>query len=117
MPTQSQILAIGRNVATYAACVATSLGVLHLLSANDAANAVTAVNEISDGFGKLFAIGAPIVGLVSAWFASRSASPTSQIQAVNAGDNGVKVVADNVANRSVPVISQPVTPPPKLSSL
>lgn len=95
-PTQSQVFAVGRHVATYAAGVATSLGVLHLLSASDASNAVTAVNEISDGFGKLFAIGAPIVAAFSAWFATRSASPTAQIAAVNEADNGVKVVAASV---------------------
>lgn len=104
--TKSEILAGGRHVASYAAGIATALGAFHVLSSSDTATAIAAVNEISDGVGKLFLIASPIIALVSGWFASKSASPTSQIQAINQGDNGVKVVAATT-------VAQPVNAPLK----
>lgn len=103
--TQSELFAAGRHVATYAAGAATAFGVLHVLSAGDAANAVTAVNEISDGVGKLFMIAAPLVGIVSGWFASHSATPKAQIAAAQAADPAAVIQAVNVADNGVKVVS------------
>lgn len=105
MTTLAQITALGRHVATYAAGAATALGAVHILSAGDSATAVAAVNEISDGVAKLFAVFAPVVGVLSAWWASRTASPTAQIAAVNEADNGVKVVP---VSSPTPAVTQPL---------
>jgi hypothetical protein len=93
--TQSEWNAAGRHALTAIASGVTVLSAVHVFSSADAKNVLDGANEVWDGLSKIALGLGPLVALVSGWFASRSASPKAQIQAVNAADNGVKVVPAN----------------------
>lgn len=86
---------VGGAAATAVATWAASKG---LISASDQVNDANA----------LVTLGSAAVGGVLVWYAHRQTSQKAMIQAVNAADNGVKVVADNARAAPIPAVSEPV---------
>jgi hypothetical protein len=93
MISQSQVMAIGRHVATAIGGAAAFAVSLHFLSSGDADTIVKAVNQIATGFTSIVTGVLALVPIASGLWAAYSASPKAQIAAINNGDNGVKVVA------------------------
>lgn len=93
LPNSSQVAAFGRHIATYAAGGITAVAVLHIVNAGDAATLSDSLSKISTGVAEIASGLAPIIALVSAWYATWSASRKSQIAAVNATP-GIKVVSE-----------------------
>lgn len=104
LPNQMQVAAFGRHVATYAAGGITAVAVLHIVNAGDAATLSDSLGKISTGVAEIASGLAPIIALVSGWYAAWSASRKSQIAAVNSVP-GIKVVSE--ASPSVTVTTPP----------
>lgn len=105
LPSQSQLLAVGRHVVSYAMGGVTVLGVMHMISGGDVTTLTNSINQISQGVALIAAGLGPIIGIASAAWSAYTASAKSQIAAVNAGDNGVKVVA---ATTPAPTVTAPI---------
>lgn len=105
LPNSSQVSAFGRHVLSYSMGAVSAAAVLHVISAGDATTIGNSISQISTGVAEIAAGLAPIIALVSGWYAAWSASHKSQIASVNAIP-GVKVVA-----QAVPAIT--LTAPPK----
>src|SRR5215475_12554159 len=105
-PTEAQVNAALRHVASFGAGAATVLIGLGAISADDAHQAVAALNQVIDGLSeatgglfKLSVILGPAVAAIAARFAEKSASPIAQINAVAANPDVQKVVTTaEVAN-------------------
>lgn len=95
---KDQWVAIGRHVVTAVSAGTAVLVISGRLNQSDAQSIGSAVNTIITAIGII----APIA--MATWSAM-SASWGSRIKAVNAGDNGVKVVA---ATEAVPTVNAPL---------
>lgn len=104
MPSQSQVVAVGRHVVTYAMGAATALAALHVVSAGDAATISNSITQISSGVAEIATGMAPLIAIVSALWSAWSSSHKSQIAAVNATP-GIKVVKET--NPGIPVTEPP----------
>lgn len=87
------LTSMGGALATAVATWAASCG---LISAGDQVNFANA----------LVTVGSAAVGAVLVWYAHRQTSQKSMIQAVNAADNGVKVVP--AGSTATPPVSGPL---------
>ena len=96
LPNSNQVAAAGRHALTFAMGALSAAATLHVISSGDATTLANSLNQISTGVTEIAAGVAPIVAIVSAWYAAWSASRKSQIAAINNSDNGVKVVAETV---------------------
>lgn len=105
LPTGLQVNAVGRHVISYAMGAVTVLGVLHVVSGDDATTLANSINQISQGVALIATGLGPIIAIGSALWASYTASAKSQIAAVNNADNGVKVVP---ASSPTPAVTAPL---------
>lgn len=87
------LTSMGGALATAVATWAVSKG---LISSGDQVNFANALVTVASG----------AVGAILVWYAHRQTSQKSMIQAVNAADNGVKVVPS--AATTVPAVNEPV---------
>jgi hypothetical protein len=74
----AQLAAAARHVATFLGGLATMLGIIHWLTPEQAAQIGVGLGKIADGLGNILLAIGPIIGLVSAFFAQRSATPAKQ---------------------------------------
>jgi tetrahydromethanopterin S-methyltransferase subunit D len=93
----AQSIAFGRHVLTFAMGGVTVAAALHVINANDAANASQAISDIGTGLAKVIAGLTTLIGLVSAFYAAWSASPFSQLLAVSENPSVEKVVVTTSA--------------------
>jgi hypothetical protein len=105
LPSQSQLLALGRHVVSYTMGGVTVLGVLHVVNGGDVATLTNSINQISQGVALIAAGLGPIIAIASGLWSMYTASPKQQISAVNTADNGVKVVA---ASTLAPTVTAPL---------
>jgi len=98
--TVSQLAAIFRHIITFLAGGVTFLAALHVISAGDAQAIGASLTKIGNDFADICAALAPIAAIVSAWWASYTASHTQQIRAVNAIE-GVKVTTQNAPGATI----------------
>jgi hypothetical protein len=108
-PTEAQVNAALRHVASFGAGAATVLIGLGVMSADNAQQAVVALNQVIDGLSeatgglfKLSVILGPAIAAVAARFAAKSASPLSQINAVAANPDVQKVVTTAAIANAMP---------------
>ena len=99
----SQLAAIGRHVITFFAGGITFLAALHVISAGDAQAIGTSLTKIGSDVADIFAALAPIIAILSGWWAAYTASHKQQIAAVNA-ISGVKVTVENAPG---PIVTVP----------
>ena len=104
LPSQSQVLAIGRHVVSYAMGGVTVLGVMHIVSASDVATLTTSIDQISQGVALIAAGLGPIIGIISALWSAYTASSKAQIATVKAMP-GVEVVKEG--SGGTPISVQP----------
>ena len=105
LPSTSQMIAVGRHVATSAATVVTVLSVLHILTGDQAQTVNNSIGQIVQGVGLIWAGLGPIIAIGSALWAAYAQSMTSHIKAVNNAPNGAKVVA---ATAPFPTVTAPL---------
>src|SRR3954462_1068643 len=74
----ARLSAGARHVATFFGGLATMLGIIHWLTPEQAAQIGVGLGKIADGLGNILLAIGPIIGLVSAFFAQRSAMPAKQ---------------------------------------
>lgn len=79
LPTQGQVIAAGRHVATSVASVIGTLAAVKLLSGGDAASLQTSIDQFSHGVAEIFAAVSAIVVTVSGAYAALSANPIVQM--------------------------------------
>lgn len=94
LPNQLQVNAAGRHILSYAMGAVSALAAIHVISAGDAATLTSSFSKISTGVSEIAAGMAPIIALVSTWYAAWAQSHTAHIAAVNAVP-GLKVVAED----------------------
>lgn len=100
--TASQLAAIGRHVLTFLMGGITFLAAIHVLSAGDAATMGAALTKIGTDVADIAAALAPVVAIVSGWYAAYKSSHQQQIASVNAIP-GIKVVGENAPGAQVSV--------------
>lgn len=100
--TKDQWQAIGRHVANSVSSVTATLVIFKVITPADAATVGQSVASIITALAALIPI---IVTLMMPILASLKSSPKAQIAAVNAGDNGVKVVPITAVG---PVVNEPL---------
>jgi hypothetical protein len=87
----------------------TAAAAFHIISGEQASTITSSVTQISDGLAQIAAGLAPLIAIATGLYATWTASPKSQIAAVNSNPtNGVKVVADTAA---APQVNSPIIPP------
>jgi hypothetical protein len=79
LPTQHQIVVAGTQVATAAASVIATLGVVHLLTPADVTNSTAAIGQITDGIGKIMTGAGTLIAIGSGVYATIMASPFASI--------------------------------------
>ncbi len=78
-PTLSQVYAIGRHVATAVGSIAATLTVLNIMSTSDSAATSAALDQIGVGVKSIIAGITALIPVVSALYATWSASPLAQM--------------------------------------
>jgi sulfite exporter TauE/SafE len=113
LPSNEQLVAIGRHVVSYAMGGITVLSVTHLVTADQANQLGQSIDKISQGVALIATGLAPIIAIVSSIYASWAQSQKSHIAAVNQADNGLHVVASTVsAPTQVAPLKGPEAQPP-----
>lgn len=79
MPTQAEVAAAGRHVATMAATAIGTLASVKLLSGGDAASLQASIDQISHGVAEIVAGVAAMSVAISAAYAALSANPMVQL--------------------------------------
>lgn len=82
LPTQSQVYAFGRHLASYAGGAITAAAAFNLLSPGQAGTLNQSLNHFINGVSEIAAAVSPLIPLVTGWLAARSASPKAQLAAV-----------------------------------
>ena len=103
LPNQAMVAAFGRHVVSYAMGALTFAAMTNVITSDQANVLTAAVSQIAHGVGDVAAGLAPIVSIVVGIYASRTASPASQLIAV-ANNPGVSrvVMNDPAAAGAVP---------------
>lgn len=104
-PSSSVVNAGIRYGATAAGSAITALAIIGLINQGDATGLGAAVSQIGTGLVSVVTGVSAIVTIVAPIFGMLSQTMKSKIQAVNAEDNGVKVVA---ASTPAPTVSAPL---------
>ena len=107
LPSQAQVLAIGRHVVSAIGGAAAFAVTMEFISQGDAQTITTAVNDIATGLASIIAGITAITPVAMAIWSAWSSSHTQQIASVNAID-GVKVVKQSAPAETV------TTPPAKV---
>lgn len=79
LPTQHQIVVAGAHIATSAATVVATLGVVHVLNPAGVGDATQAISQISDGFAKIMTGVGTLVALGSGIYATIKSSPFASL--------------------------------------
>lgn len=103
--TEDQWLSFIRHIVSGTSTAISVLVMVHIVSAKDAQTVTTGVSDIAEGFQSIVAGVTLIVPIAMGLWAMVSSSMKSRIQAVNKGDNGVKVVASTSPS---PQINEPL---------
>lgn len=99
----NQIIAFGRHVMTFIAGMLTLAVTFGYVTADQASELKASFNTIIQSVGTIATALGPIVALISAYFASRSASPANQLKAVAANEAVAKIeVKDPVVVGAIP---------------
>lgn len=101
--TAAQFAAVGRHVVTFLAGGVTFLAALHVISSGDAQTIGSSLTRIGNDVADITAALAPVVGVLSAWWAAHKQGHKQQIAAVNAID-GVKVVSELAPGKPVAAV-------------
>lgn len=88
-PTQAEILAGGRHVATFVGGGITMFAALHLITGGDAESAGKALSQIGNGFAEIVTGVGTMIAVISGLYATLSANPLWQLL------SGSKAVAAN----------------------
>lgn len=87
----AQAAATGRHLATFVAGLATMLGVLHFVTAEQASQFAGGIGKIADGVGDVLVVIGPIMAGISAYFSQRSATPPKQADSLIASGEAHKI--------------------------
>lgn len=107
LPTQSQVVAFGRHVVTYAMGGISMLAAVHVLSPTDATTATGAINQISTGVASIIAGVGTLVAIASGVYAAVTASPLWQIFAVAKNPDVKAVITEPTAAGKALALSAP----------
>ena len=102
-PTQNQVIAFGRHVMTFVAGMITLAVTFGYVTPDQATELKNSFNTIIQSVGTIATALGPIVAMVSAYFASKAASPASQLKAVAANPTVARVeVKDPIVAAAIP---------------
>ena len=93
MFSRAQFAAFGRHVITWSSGAVAGLEGAHILTQAQGDSLSGAIGQIASGVTSIAGGLATLMGFASAGYAMWTASKASQITAVNAANNGVKVVS------------------------
>jgi hypothetical protein len=79
LPTQHQLVVAGAHVATSAATVVATLGMVHVLNPAGVSDATQAISQISDGFAKIMTGVGTLIALGSGVYATIMSSPFASL--------------------------------------
>jgi hypothetical protein len=79
LPTQHQIAVAGTHIATSAATVVATLGVVHVLNPAGVGDATQAIGQITDGFAKIMTGAGTLIALGSGVYATIMSSPFASL--------------------------------------
>lgn len=108
--SKPQIWSFGRHVLTFAMGGITVGAMFHVLTAGQATDATTAVNQVASGVQSIVAGMTTLIGIGSGLYAAYTASPLSQIKSVSANPDVSKIVTTPAIASATP--SSKVVPGP-----
>ena len=79
LPTQHQLVVAGTHIATSAATVVATLGMVHVLTPSGVSDAGQAISQISDGFAKIMTGAGTLIALGSGIYATIMSSPFASL--------------------------------------
>lgn len=97
LPTQQQVSAAGRHVLTFSMGVVTAMAALHVISSGDAATISQAISGISSGLAAIATAAAPLIAIVSGWYAAYTASHKAQVASVKAAVNSGAITGVSIS--------------------
>lgn len=112
MPTEAQLLAAGRNVASAVSGGVVVLAALHVISADDVGKVTDAFNQIGSGLASVLGGITALVTVAAPIWAAYTASHSSQLAAVAASPDVQKVVMASKALADAVPNDKVVAPPP-----
>lgn len=92
MPTEAQLLAAGRNVASAVSGGVVVLAALHVISADDVGKVTDAFSQIGSGFASIIGGVTALITIATPIWAAYKASHSSQLDAVASSPDVQKVV-------------------------